>query len=739
MDPGDPAVAAMDPAQRRARVVGAVQRLAAAGSRRRPLVLVVEDAHWIDSASEDLLRALLDALPGMAVLLIVTYRPVYQQPFGDRTYYWRLALHPVDEADAVRIVRATLGVEDLPEDLAALIARKAEGNPFFLEEIGRALLEAGAVRAEGGRLVVARASSAITVPDTVQDVIAARLDRLDDRDKRTVQTAAVIGREFGLGLLRRVSDVQEQLERSLAELKRIELIYEKADLGEPEYVFRHALTQDVAYASLLQAERRRLHALIGQAIEEIHAGRLDQHAEELVHHFSRGEVWPKVVHYAREAAERAAALCVDDRAVAFYERALEALHHLPESTETAQVGIDVRLAMRAPLWRGGHPERLASLLREAEALAGRHGFADRLDAVYAFFVQYHWARGEHGQALEYGRRCLERAAARDDLGLRVTGLYYLCHTAHALGRYREAVAHADELLALLESRRAERFGLSGLPYPGTCAYAALALLELGDATGALERIRRGREVADAAGHLYTQMALAALEGGVLALSGRAAEAIARLEPAVETCREKRFVGQLINALRFLGHAYVLAGRPAEAIPVEQEAIDLQEAAHVFVNRGMQHTVLAQAWLALGDLERARAAVDAALEVAVRLGERGRRGVGAPDGGRGGPPPGRPRGGGAPARPGAGDRRGAGDGGAARAVPGRRRPAGAGGARVTAPGRPGPSVRRVVRGQVVDDGGRFPIADRRPEDLLHLGDDALPLRPAAPRLGPDVVE
>src|SRR5436853_1222797 len=435
VDPGDPAVAALDPVQRRARVVTAIHRLTATGSRRRPVVLVVEDAHWIDGASEDFLKSLTENLPGMAVLLIVTYRPVYAQPFGDRTYYWRIGLQPVDEGAATHIVRATLGVAELPRELAVTIAGKAEGNPFFLEEIGRTLAETGAVRTENGRLILAQAVSAISVPDTVQDVIAARLDRLAEPQTRTVQTASVVGREFGLALLRRVSDLQDQLEQSLTELKRIELIYEKAGLDELEYVFRHALTQDVAYASLLQSERRRLHALIGAVIEEVHAGRLEERAEELAYHFTRGEVWDKVVRYAREAGERAANLFVDDKAVEFYEIALEALRHLPEVSETARAGVDVRLAMRAPLWRGGQPERLVALFREAETLATRLGETERLDTIYAFFVQYHWARGEQEQALAYGERCLERAAARNDLGLRVTGLFYLCHAHHAMGRY----------------------------------------------------------------------------------------------------------------------------------------------------------------------------------------------------------------------------------------------------------------------------------------------------------------
>ncbi|MBI4638368.1 MAG: AAA family ATPase [Candidatus Rokubacteria bacterium] len=622
VNPGDPSVVAMDPVQRRARIVAAIQRLTAVGGRRRPVVLVVEDAHWIDSASEDFLKSLTESLPGMAVLLIVTYRPVYQQPFGDRTYYWRIGLQPVAEEDAARFVRGWEGFAEVPRALAATIAGKAEGNPFFLEEIGRTLVETGAVRTENGRLVLAQAVSTISVPETVQDVIAARIDRLAGPQKRTVQTASVIGREFALALLERVSDLQEKLEQNLAELKRIELIYEKAGFGELEYVFKHALTQDVAYASLLQAERRRLHPLIGAAIEEVYAGRLEERAEELAYHFTRGEVWDKVVQYARTAAERAAALCVDDRAVELYQAALDALGRLPESEETSRIGIEVRLAMRAPLWRGGQPDRLFALVKEAEALAARAGQTDHLDTIYAFFVQYHWARGEQDKALEYGQRCLERAEARDDLGLRVTGLFYLGHAYHVLGRYADSVQAARKIMALLEGPKVtERFGLSGLPYSGACAMAAASLGEIGDHAGALALLERGQRVADAANHLYSQIVLAAARGDVLVGAGRAEEAIAALEPAVRVCREKNFVGQLINVLKHLGRAYTLAGRPAEAVAPLRESIELQDKANVFVQRTLKHTALAGAYLALGELEPAAADLERALAFAERLGER----------------------------------------------------------------------------------------------------------------------
>ncbi|HSF04863.1 MAG TPA: AAA family ATPase, partial [Methylomirabilota bacterium] len=623
VDPGDATVASMEPAQRRAQIVTAVQRLIAASSQNRPLVLVIEDLHWIDAASEDLLTSLADRLPGLAVLLILTYRPVYRQPFGDRTYHWRLALQPLERDDAVRIVRDTLGGADLPGELAATIAAKAEGNPFFLEEIGRALVETGAVRSEDGRLIV-ESTSVITVPETVQDVIAARLDRLDGAQKRTVQTAAVIGREFGLALLRRVSEAHERLEQSLAELRRLELIYEKVGFGDLEYVFRHALTQDVAYASLLHSERRRLHALIGVAIEELHAARLDERVEELVHHFRLGEVWDKVVRYARQAGDRATRLFVDARAVEFYETALEALARLPESPETARLAVDVRLDMRPPLWRAGQLDRIHERFREAEELATRYGFTDALDTIYAYLVQYHWAKGHPDEAIAYGQRCLDMAAARGDLALRVTGHFYRAHAYQTKGFHREAVAECEALREAVAGREHERLGLSGLPYCGASAMAAWSLAELGDHRGAQTMIAQGLARAEAADHLYSVCAVRTAEAFALGLAGRLDEA-AKVEPYVAVCRDKNFAGQFMLSGCALAYAWAGLGRGQEAASLAAEAIGLQDRLGAWSDRSWMHTVKALGHLAAGEVDQAETDVKRALELAARHQQRGSEG------------------------------------------------------------------------------------------------------------------
>jgi tetratricopeptide (TPR) repeat protein len=285
--------------------------------------------------------------------------------------------------------------------------------------------------------------------------------------------------------------------------------------------------------------------------------------------------------------------------------------------------------MRPPLWRAGKLEPLFARMKEAEALAARHGETAPLDTIFSFLVQYHWAKGDQERALEYGRRCLEMADAQDDLGLRVTAHFYMCHSDEALGRFAEGLGHARAIIDLLEGpREQERFGLSGLPYSGACALAARTLGELGDVEGALAFIRRGRRVADAANHLYSQAVLGTWEGYVLANHRTPGEAIAVLEPVVKICREKSFVGYLMLSLAALARAYAAAGRGEEALPFAKEGVALQESTGATVNRSYLHLSVAWACLAAGRPGEAEAAAATALEFAGRQGERAWEGWGA---------------------------------------------------------------------------------------------------------------
>ncbi len=328
VDPGDPAVTVMDPLERRAGVFDSLRALLLQESRRRPLVVVVEDLHWVDEMSEEALAALVDVVASAPVLLVLTYRPGYAHSLGERTYYSRLALGHLPPEESVVMAEGVLQVATLPQQLQQLIIGKAEGNPFYIEEVTKSLVESGVLRKTNGSYSVERALEQIRVPDTIQEVILSRIDRLERQAKEAIQLASVIGREFTVRLLNRISHIEVKMDELLAELKSLELIYEKAYFPELSYMFKHALTHDVAYSTLLVERRRALHRVVAAAIEELYADRLPEHYEALAHHYYQGQQWQKALDYLVKAGNKATAAYANQDALDYYARALDVCERL---------------------------------------------------------------------------------------------------------------------------------------------------------------------------------------------------------------------------------------------------------------------------------------------------------------------------------------------------------------------------------------------------------------------------
>ena len=255
---------------------------------------------------------------------------------------------------------------------------KAEGVPLFIEEVTKTLLDLGVLQRENGAYRLVKSLSEVRVPDTIQDIIMARLDRLGDDGKRTVQLASVIGRQFLVRLLARVAGLSERLEGLLRELQALEIIYEQGLVPEPAYIFKHAVIQDVAYNSLLMQRRKALHRAVGEAIEELYQDRLEEHYAELAHHFLQGEVWDKALAYCRQAGEKAMAHSAYREAVGYFEQALSALAHLPQQRDTREQAIDLRFDLRNAFFALGEYERILDYLRDAATLAEALGDQRRL-------------------------------------------------------------------------------------------------------------------------------------------------------------------------------------------------------------------------------------------------------------------------------------------------------------------------------------------------------------------------
>src|SRR5215468_5446744 len=289
-----------DPPHRRQRTVDALKRVLLRESQEQPLLLIFEDLHWIDSETQALLRSLVESLPTARLLLLVNYRPEYQHGWGSKTYYVQLRLDPLPPVSADELLHSQLGNDASLTPLTQLLIARTEGNPFFLEESVRTLIETGVLVGVPGAYRLAQALPTIQVPATVQAVLAARIDRLPPEEKRLLQTAAVIGTEVPLPLLQAIAEVSEDiLHRSLTHLQAAEFLYETRLFPEHEYTFKHALTHEVAYGSLLLERRRVLHTRIVEALEGLAGDRLTEQVERLAHHALRGELWDKALAYCR--------------------------------------------------------------------------------------------------------------------------------------------------------------------------------------------------------------------------------------------------------------------------------------------------------------------------------------------------------------------------------------------------------------------------------------------------------
>src|SRR5262249_11845566 len=470
-----------DPPQRRQRLLQALKHVLLRESQVQPLLLVFEDLHWIDTETQALLDSMVESLPTARLLLLVNYRPEYQHSWGSKTYYTQLRLDPLPPVSAEEFLQALLGDDPSLEPLTQLLITRTEGNPFFLEESVRTLVETGVLVGEPGAYRLAHALPTVQVPATVQAVLAARIDRLPPEEKALLQTAAVQGTEVPCALLQAIATVpDEALHRGLAHLQAAEFLYEARLFPEREYTFAHALTHEVAYGSLLQERRRTLHARIVAALEALAGDRLAEHVERLASHALRGEVWDKALVYGRQAGDKAMARSAYGEAVGYFEQALRALAHLPDQRTTHEQAIDLRLALRSALRPVGDMQRYLAILREAEALAEALDDPRRLGQVAIFQATHFNLIGAHDQASAAASRALAVAQTGGDVVQQALAHWYLGFSYNAQGDYRRAIDCLGQTVAALDgARRYEHFGLPNLPAVIARARLAWCHAELG--------------------------------------------------------------------------------------------------------------------------------------------------------------------------------------------------------------------------------------------------------------------
>jgi class 3 adenylate cyclase/tetratricopeptide (TPR) repeat protein len=567
--PEDNPFLSLDPPQRRQRTLDALKRVLLRESQEQPLLLVFEDLHWIDAETQALLDSLVESLPTAQILLLVNYRPEYHHGWGGKTFYTQLRLDALPPVNAAELLQALLGDDPSLAPLKPQLITHTEGNPFYLEESVRTLVETGVLIGEPGSYRLGQALPTVQVPATVQAVLAARIDRLPPEEKRLLQTAAVIGTEVPFPLLQAIVEcAEEELRRGLSHLQATEFLYETSLFPELAYTFKHALTHEVAYGSLLQERRRVLHARIVEALEALVGDGAAEQVERLAYHALRGEVWAKALAYYRQAGARANDRAAFREAVAAFEQALQALTHLPKDGDTRGLAIELRLALGRTLNPLGEYGRHLTLLAEAEAQARALDDRARLGRVLAGMAQVLRTTGDADGAIAAGQQALALAAALGDRTLQVQACHRLGQAYAVIGDFARA---AELLRRNVETVDRE----SGTPSRNVRIESQAVLARtLGWLGGFAEGQRHGEEALSLAtreGRGPTPIIAHGCLGFLYLIQGDLAQALRVLDDGLTLCRAAGHRDWLREILAGLGSVYTLQGRFAEGHALLEEA------------------------------------------------------------------------------------------------------------------------------------------------------------------------
>ncbi len=582
----------LSPEAIKGRTFEVLRQMAIHGSRRRPIVFVVEDLHWIDRTSEEYIRLLVEGMAGASILLLCTYRAGYLPPWMEQSYATHIALRRLTPGDGLTVVRSVFGVDEVPDSLADLILSKAEGIPFFLEELSKAVSEHDDLRAE------------LAVPNTVQGVLMARIDRLADEPRRVLQTASVLGREFPLRLLGMIWDGPGVLEPHLHELTRLEFLYEQVRAGEPVYVFKHALTQDVAYESLLVSRRQILHAAAGRALEVLYADHLEEAYDRLAHHYSKTDRAAKAIEYLSRLADTVTRTYAHADAVRALEEALGHVDRLPADEQDGRFTELCAQLAASNYFLGRFSDTVALLTRHAArverlqdpARAGRFYF--ELGHAYSHL-------GQSGPAIEHAQRAVDEAERCGDDATRGKAHYVLTKEAMWACRFSDGVEHGQTAATLLEQTD-ERWWLGQ-----THCWVGINLYFLGNLDAALASADTGRAIGQDIGDRRLQ---SYAEWNTAWFSATRGDGEAAVRSGTQSLERSPDPLNTAFATAWLGYAHREQGELTQAIDLLEQGIERLDRMQYSRLVGWFCTWLGETHLLAGDIPEARRWVSRGLEV-----------------------------------------------------------------------------------------------------------------------------
>lgn len=529
----------MSPEAKKDRIMEAFKEIILRGSGLRPLIMAFEDLHWVDKSSEEVLKYVLESIPGIRVFLIFTFRPEFVYTWGAKSYHNHITLSRLSNRESLAMVAHLLGTTKIDDDLEELILDKTEGVPFFIEEFMKSFLKLKVLEKRDSRYHLAKDIQDVGIPSTIQDVIMSRVDSLSEGAKDLLQTGSVIEREFSYQLIKRVTSLPEQeLLYHMSVLKDSELLYERGVFSQSTYIFKHALTREVVYDSILITKKKRLHEKIGNAIEEVYGDRIEESYELLAQHYTLAEDWEKAVHFCRLAAEKAHKFGQFQHAISLYEQTREWLLKIPEGKRRQEGLMDVHLGICWSNLNLGQFEKVEEVGLQAETTAKVLGDRARLGLLCLLIGTAYVYRGNFKKSEHYDLQAIECLEGTNEEGALATANLVLggCYTGQGLWRKSEPhISKAVRTYEKLDQKTQSSIEWNVLGYTLGCAQLGYTLGVMGRVAEAKKLFEKGytpelEQVSD----LTTKMPYCSWQGLFISLIGEDHYgAIARMDQLVE--------------------------------------------------------------------------------------------------------------------------------------------------------------------------------------------------------------
>jgi class 3 adenylate cyclase/tetratricopeptide (TPR) repeat protein len=614
----------MSPETRKDRIIEALKRVLLKCSEIRPLVVAFEDLHWLDKTSEDVLKSLLESIPGSKLLLILTYRPEFVHTWGTKSYHNQLILHRLSNRESLEMVNHILGTREIEKALEELILEKAEGVPFFIEEFIKSLQDMKAIERKDNRYHLAKDIEDVIIPSTIQDVIMARVDSLSEGAKGVLQIGSVVGRDFTQDLIQKATGLSErELLSHLSVLRDSELLYERGIYPQSTHIFRHALTQEVVYNSMLLKRRKEIHETIGRAIESLYSERLDEFYEILAYHYSGSNNIEKAYLYLKLSGSKATRNYSNWEAFRFYKEAIKVLNQLPEAHDNKRKQIEVILLMATPMMLLAYPEDSLRTHQEGVKLCKEVDDKKSLAILYSLIGIYYMHKGRPLDAITYSEIGFEQSQKIQDIELMAPIARGLCISYISAGEFRKTIGVAPKVIDLLENtqRESDFFGAPFNSYSSLCAFYGLSLAMLGNFAKGTAYFEKGLRIVSAINHLASLGVVEMTYGLLFLAKGDGINAIKHFQKSIRHVEEGRTL--LISGVAWsgLGSGYYYLGDLEAARKHMEKGLDITMRGGSEWWISFHYLYLSKICLDLGDPKNSRSFIEEALRLSQKNSEK----------------------------------------------------------------------------------------------------------------------